>query len=894
MVKLSWTAVDTATGYRVEQCASPCTGNWAVIATVTQASYADESAEAAPVPAAPQLTLSAETPNDVKLSWPEPSVSPGRAYTYRVAAQLDDGFAGPSEEVIGVRSAWPIAAYAWSYDGLAWQTIAGTSRELIDTTGPAPTLMPGTAKASQGEYAGWVQLTVTGISATPGAARSYRVRAETNGGNSDPSNVVLAQRGAPTIWMVLWERSVDATTDSFEMIAGAAGPTWNDTEAPDNGATRYYRASIASDGLVPVKTTAVVGYRKPPPGTLANLRASTDLEDGIEITWDPVSNATGYRIYRAGLAIQEVGASETSWTDRDASFAVGATWSAPKDVVATTDAPSHVAISWTAPVRPVGPTAEYSVAPINPAGEGERVGPVSGRRALSELVSFEIEISDESRNASEDTHETATAWQDTAALAPTIAAGTIAASQGDRQAHIALTSNNALVVRHNVDYRVRGVLNGNAYTPWSQKVTGARGAGSLQWTWQWASTNTSGTLWSPITGAQQSVTGDANAPVDGTLRYYRLLLSADGATTVTTSTVSGYRLALTDISAGRDHVCALATDKTIWCWGANEAGQLGRGNASTQEATPARVQGITNATQVSAGGAHTCARLSTNGVVKCWGSNSYGQLGDNSQTARLQPVSVSGLNGVAEIGAGEDFTCARLLVGGVRCWGRNNVGQLGDDSQITRLTPVVTSQWNFDYAAQTSSVSPLIDAVALAVTKDNACVVRSGANNSVWCWSGSPIGGTENTGVYRNLASGALGSNILSLAKGSSAHHICAMSSNKVWCWGSDAVEEISSFITPVPTWARYNTYQSGPVAINRYTGITKVAVGFGTTCIYTNTNHLICGGSGGHGGYFEIDQLLPNVIAIAIDGSPATPFALINHGVVSISETSTTPVPFP
>ena len=47
------------------------------------------------------------------------------------------------------------------------------------------------------------------------------------------------------------------------------------------------------------------------------------------------------------------------------------------------------------------------------------------------------------------------------------------------------------------------------------------------------------------------------------------------------------------------------------------------------------------AIKVTVGGAHTCA-VTGKRAVKCWGYNSYGQIGDNSTTTTLQPVKVFG------------------------------------------------------------------------------------------------------------------------------------------------------------------------------------------------------------------------------------------------------------
>jgi alpha-tubulin suppressor-like RCC1 family protein len=59
--------------------------------------------------------------------------------------------------------------------------------------------------------------------------------------------------------------------------------------------------------------------------------------------------------------------------------------------------------------------------------------------------------------------------------------------------------------------------------------------------------------------------------------------------------------------------------------------------------TPVRVSGITTATQVSVGKRHACALLS-DGRVKCWGDNRYGQLGDGGGDVNPTPVDVIGLS----------------------------------------------------------------------------------------------------------------------------------------------------------------------------------------------------------------------------------------------------------
>jgi alpha-tubulin suppressor-like RCC1 family protein/uncharacterized membrane protein YgcG len=166
-----------------------------------------------------------------------------------------------------------------------------------------------------------------------------------------------------------------------------------------------------------------------------------------------------------------------------------------------------------------------------------------------------------------------------------------------------------------------------------------------------------------------------------------------GYCSTTPVSVSGITNATAVSTAEGFYSCA-ALASGVDCWGDNSFGELGNGSNTGPEdcgndpcsRTPVPVSGITSATAVSTNYDHACALLAT-GSVECWGVNNSGDLGSNAGDSNV-PVPVPGINDATAVAAGGAYSCALLATGSVDCWGTNKYGQLGDGTTIDSATPV--------------------------------------------------------------------------------------------------------------------------------------------------------------------------------------------------------------
>jgi len=284
------------------------------------------------------------------------------------------------------------------------------------------------------------------------------------------------------------------------------------------------------------------------------------------------------------------------------------------------------------------------------------------------------------------------------------------------------------------------------------------------------------------------------------------------------------------MSAGFDFACLLTEGGEVFCWGANEVGELGDGTLSSRS-TPQRVRGMDVIQAVSCGSNHTCV-VTNAGKVSCFGGNAQGQLGDGTTAAHNTPAPIGMLpDGTAvdatAIAAGQDFSCATVRSGGVVCWGQGDSGQNGSTTFMSTNAP--------------ESVGGLAGFAPTAVVAGftNACVPTDAG--LVRCWGAANFGRLGDNGAsggadqpsavpLPSLAS------VAHIAAGPDAAHTCALTeSGEVRCWGENGVGQIGDEST--------GDFAAQSVAIPLPSATVDLDTGGLHTCAVLDNGRVYCWG---------------------------------------------------
>jgi len=225
------------------------------------------------------------------------------------------------------------------------------------------------------------------------------------------------------------------------------------------------------------------------------------------------------------------------------------------------------------------------------------------------------------------------------------------------------------------------------------------------------------------------------------------------------------------VVCGYRHTAAIKTDGTLWTWGANAFGQLGDNTATNRSIPVTTFAGGTDWKQVAGGFNHTSA-IKTDGTLWTWGSNTFGQLGINTNATRSTPVTTfAGGTDWKQVSGGDSHTAAIKTDGTLWAWGNNSSGQLGDNTATNRSIPVTT------FAGGTNWKQ-------VACGKNHTAAIKT--DGTLWTWGANAFGALGiNTNATRSIpvTTFAGGTNWKQVA-GGGAHTVAIKTDGTLWTWG--------------------------------------------------------------------------------------------------------------
>jgi hypothetical protein len=226
------------------------------------------------------------------------------------------------------------------------------------------------------------------------------------------------------------------------------------------------------------------------------------------------------------------------------------------------------------------------------------------------------------------------------------------------------------------------------------------------------------------------------------------------------------------VSAGGRYTCALTSEGTIECWGANPSGEA----PATRTEISGSFIGVATARDFSCG-------LTSVGNVECLGNNLFGRA----------PVSKSASAGTFTAIATSDYhACAVTSVGTVECWGDNSSGeapslQTASNGQFTSVAAGISHTcalastglvecWGNNSSGQAPGSMSATSGVFTSVTAagNGTCALNSAG--VVQCWGANASGESPATVVSLNPPFTAVGR---------ATEHGCAINSlGSAECWG--------------------------------------------------------------------------------------------------------------
>ena len=242
---------------------------------------------------------------------------------------------------------------------------------------------------------------------------------------------------------------------------------------------------------------------------------------------------------------------------------------------------------------------------------------------------------------------------------------------------------------------------------------------------------------------------------------------------------------MVSVSTGGSFAMAVKADGSLWTWGNNCFGQLGKGRISPlkpplemidmSNSLPVKV--MDDAVYISAGGGHAAA-IKTDGSLWTWGSNSYGEIGDGTVSlfAHLDPEyhkknehssPAKIMDNVAMVSASPSAHTAVIKTdGSLWTWGHNYRGQLGDGTTKDKHSPVKVIDSDVRY---------------VSAGNDHTMVIKT--DSSLWGWGYNKYGQLGNGRTAKMVRPIKIMDDVVYVSAGA-GHTMAVKTDGSLWVWG--------------------------------------------------------------------------------------------------------------
>lgn len=310
------------------------------------------------------------------------------------------------------------------------------------------------------------------------------------------------------------------------------------------------------------------------------------------------------------------------------------------------------------------------------------------------------------------------------------------------------------------------------------------------------------------------------------------------------------------LSVGRFHTCGLTAEGEAHCWGRNDRAQLGTETATPVcnifpcSRTPVPVSGGISFAQISAGAAHTCG-VDTGGIAYCWGRNEASQLGIDPPPGEVEqcgeapsetpctttPVPVETDLTFTAVSAGVFVTCGLTPAGAVYCWGRNEYGQFGTGMSDQPATATPTQgAGNMTFTS-------------IDVGIFNTCGLGP---DGAFCWGRNTFGQLGNASTTDAADPAPVMTGVELTFIDTSQEHTCGiLDDGDAACWGLNSIGQLgapSPRTCPDEAFLTESPCSTVPLVVSGGLQFATVSAGRHHTCALAINGAVFCWGSNDHG----------------------------------------------